>query len=206
MSTALSDTTEMVRARERIALAVGLAVFVSGVVLVIAILPAEFGIDPTGLGRRLGLSAMSELRGQVQAFEASGSGADSTQRPVVGKERPFQNETATFTIGPRDFIEYKYRLELGESLLFSWASTDRVNVELHAEPDGAPRGYAESYEKKNDIQTSSGTLNAPFAGIHGWYWENTTDRDVTVTVSAAGYFNMSYEFRKDTPPKIKTFP
>jgi hypothetical protein len=25
-------------------------------------------------------------------------------------------------------------------------------------------------------------------------------------VSAAGYFNMSYEFRKDTAPKIKTFP
>ncbi len=44
-------------------------------------------------------------------------------------------------------MEYKYRLEKGEALLYSWTATAPVNVELHAEPDGAPRGYAQSYEK-----------------------------------------------------------
>ena len=33
-------------------------------------------------------------------------------------------------------------------------------------------GYAESYEKENAHEPASGTLTAPFSGIHGWYWEN----------------------------------
>ena len=38
------------RARERIALAAGAALLVAGVILVIAVLPAEFGVDPLGIG------------------------------------------------------------------------------------------------------------------------------------------------------------
>ena len=46
----------------------------------------------------------------------------------------------------------------------------RVNYEFHAEPDGAPRGYAQTYEKVERKSESSGTLTAPFPGIHGWDW------------------------------------
>ena len=77
---------------------------------------------------------------------------------------------------------------------------------MHAEPDGAPQGYAETYEKVNSVEDASGTLTAPFSGIHGWYWENTTDQPVTIALSAAGFFKMSHEFRKDQPPTTKTFP
>ena len=72
-------------------------------------------------------------------------------------------------------------------------------------PDGAPQGYAESYEKKNAVGSASGTLTAPFSGIHGWYWENPTDAEITVTLTAAGFYNMSHEFRKNEPPKTKMF-
>ena len=78
-------------------------------------------------------------------------------------------------------------------------------MEFHAEPDGAPQGYAESYEKKNAMDGASGTLTAPFPGIHGWYWENTSGGEVIVSLSAAGFYNLSYEFRKGAPPKMKTF-
>ena len=78
--------------------------------------------------------------------------------------------------------------------------------EFHAEPDGAPQGYAETYEKKTAQLGASGTLTAPFAGIHGWYWENQTTGEVTVTLSAAGFYNMSHEFRKDAATKTKMFP
>jgi hypothetical protein len=80
-----------------------------------------------------------------------------------------------------------------------------VNYELHAEPDGAPQGYAESYEKKDAKSGASGTLTAPFAGIHGWYWENPGGAPVTVTLTAAGFYKMSHEFKKDTAPKTKIF-
>jgi len=102
-------------------------------------------------------------------------------------------------------MEYKYRLDKGEALLYSWNATAPVNYELHAEPDGAPAGYAQSYEKKNASTGASGTLTAPFPGIHGWYWENTTDQEVTVTLKTAGYYNIAHEFRNGQPTKNKMF-
>ena len=195
-----------VLARERIALAAGAALLAAGLILVIAVLPAEYGVDPLGVGRTLGLTAMSDVEKNLEAFEATRVDSAGGAATVASQERPYQQETVDFKVGPRDSVEYKYRLDKGEALLYSWKATARVNYELHAEPDGAPRGYAESYEKKNLTQAASGTLTAPFSGIHGWYWENPGGAEVTVTLTAAGFYNMSHEFRKDAPPKTKMFP
>jgi hypothetical protein len=124
---------------------------------------------------------------------------------VAPQERHYQNETVEFTLSPRQSIEYKYRLNRGDALLYSWTTTDSVSYELHGEPDGAPRGYAESFDKKEG-RSASGTLTAPFSGIHGWYWENPSDTDVTITLSAAGFYNVSHEFHKGAAPKTKMFP
>jgi hypothetical protein len=191
--------------RERIAVVSGGALLVAGLLLVGAVLPAEFGVDPLGLGRMLGLAAIGDVQKQLSAFEAERATSPSGVTTIARQERPYQHETVEFKIAPHDTVEYKYRLGKGDALLYSWNATTPVNYELHAEPDGAPRGYAESYEKKNAIAAASGTLTAPFAGIHGWYWENTTDGPVTVTLSAAGFYKMSHEFHKDSPPKTKIF-
>jgi hypothetical protein len=187
---------------ERIAVAIGIALLVAGLALVVAVLPAEFGIDPTGLGGRLGLLALADVKQQVAAFEETKDEGSGAQK-LVASERPFHQETVEFALTPHEFVEYKYRLDKGQALLYSWQATSAVNVEFHAEPDGAPRGYAESYEKQSGIRQASGTLTAPFAGIHGWYWENTSDAPATVTLSSAGFYNVAHEFRKDKPPTTK---
>jgi hypothetical protein len=194
-----------VAARERIALVTGAALLIAGLILVVAVLPAEYGVDPLGIGRRLGLMAIGEVQKTLAAFEATRAAGTGGVPTIAPQEHAYQHETVQFTIGPRDAIEYKYRLDIGEALLYSWTATGPVNYELHAEPDGAPAGYAESYEKRNAMATASGTLTAPFSGIHGWYWENSRDVAVTVTLSAAGFYNMSYEFRKNVPPKTRIF-
>ena len=193
-------------ARERIALVGGVALLAAGLILVAAVLPAEYGVDPLGVGRLLGLTAIGDVQKNLAAFESSRGGEAAGVTTIAAQEKPYQQETVDFKIAPRESVEYKYRLDKGEALLYSWKATAPVNYELHAEPDGAPRGYAESYEKKDATATASGTLTAPFPGIHGWYWENPTDTEVTVTLSAAGFFNMSHEFRKDAPTKTKMFP
>jgi len=133
--------------------------------------------------------------------------ASATGTPTLAaQERPYQDETVAFTVAPGGSFEYKYRLDQGEALLYSWKATAPVNYELHAEPDGAPQGYAESFEKVDAKAGAAGTLTAPFSGIHGWYWENPSKAEVTVTLSAAGFYNMSHEFRKDEAPKTKMFP
>jgi hypothetical protein len=207
MMATLESDAPMVAARERIMVAAGAALLISGIILVIAVLPAEYGVDPTGLGARLGLTAMSDIQKRLAVFEAARTG-DTRGRAatVVSQEQPYQHETAEFTIEPGGSFEYKYRLDKGEALLYSWTATALVNYELHAEPDGAPQGYAESFEKVAARAAASGTLTAPFSGIHGWYWENPTREQVTVKLSAAGFYNMSHEFRKDQAPRTKMFP
>jgi hypothetical protein len=201
-----ADTIEEERrwAIERIAAAVGIALLVAGIALVIAVLPAEFGVDPTGMGRRLGLLALADVKSQVTAFQQA---HDSTggSSIVTATDRALQQETVDFTLAPHEFVEYKYRLDKGQSLLYAWHATAAVNLEFHAEPDGAPKGYAETYEKRSGVERASGTLVAPFAGIHGWYWENPTDREVTVTLTSAGFYNLAHEFRKDAPTATKMF-
>ena len=195
----------VVVARERIALATGSALLAAGLILVMAVLPAEYGVDPLGVGRRLGLTAMSDVQKNLDAFQATRAASGSAGPTIAPQERSYHQETVEFKIAPRDSVEYKYRLDKGEALLYSWKTTGRVSYDFHAEPDGAPRGYAESYEKKDSSETASGTLTAPFSGIHGWYWENPGNTEVTVTLSAAGFYNMSHEFRKNAAPRTKMF-
>jgi hypothetical protein len=197
--------TPPVTERERIGLVIGVALLVAGLVFVGAVLPAEYSIDPLGTGRLLGLTPLGDLQQQLAAFETARAGEAPGAPTIAAADRRFAEETRTFTLEPRGFVEYKYRLDKGQALLFTLTASAAVNVEFHAEPDGAPAGFAETYEKKSAITTASGTLTAPFAGIHGWYWENTTDAPATVTLASAGFYRLSHEFRKDQPTITKTF-
>ena len=191
--------------RTRIAVAAGCALLVAGLLLVAVVLPAEYAVDPLGTGARLGLLDLGITGQQVDKLNAEAAKGGAAQGSiVVGQDRPFVNDAQEFVLGPREGLEFKYRLEKGQALLYSWTATAPVNFEFHAEPDGAPKGYAQTYEKKDAQRQASGTLTAPFPGIHGWYWENTTDAPVTVTLKSAGFYNLAHLF-KDGGVENKTF-
>jgi hypothetical protein len=203
MTTTTVTSEQTIEARQRLAVAAGAALLGAGLVLVMFVLPAEYGVDPLGIGARVGLTALGATGKQIEALNASAS-QESQATLLVVQDKPFKSETVDFTLGPREGMEYKYRLDKGEALLYSWKASGTVNVEFHAEPDGAPRGYAQTYEKADRVESASGTLTAPFPGIHGWFWENTTDQPVTVTLTSAGFYNLSHEFRSGGV-KNKTF-
>ena len=202
MNTASEQTVE---ARQRILVAAGAALLGAGLILVMFVLPAEYAIDPLGTGARTGLLDLGLVGQQVEALSSTAAAGTGTTTIVVPQDKAFKQETVEFKVGPREGMEYKYRLDKGEALLYSWKTTGPVNYEFHAEPDGAPRGYAQTYEKVDNKSEASGTLTAPFPGIHGWYWENTTDQEITVTLTSAGYYNLSHEFRSGQPTKNKTY-
>lgn len=200
------EEAPVIIARERIAVAAGAALLVAGLVLVIAILPAEYGVDPLGIGAKLGLTELNATAESIERFQANAAaGADSGQPTIVAKDRQFKQDTVDFRVAGGDFIEYKYRLEKGEALLFNWKASSAVNFDFHAEPDGAPRGFAESYEKGDGASQAGGTFTAPFSGIHGWYWQNPGSQDVTVTLTTAGFYTVAHEFRPGEPVKNKMF-
>ena len=198
---------QTVEARNRLLVAAGAALLGAGLILVMFVLPAEYGVDPLGTGARVGLLELGVVGQQVEALSNAAATTEAGEEAtiVVPQDRAFKQETVEFKVGPREGMEYKYRLEKGEALLYSWKTTAPVNFEFHAEPDGAPRGYAQTYQKEDQKSEASGTLNAPFSGIHGWYWENTTDQEVTVTLVSAGYYNLAHEFRTGQAVKNKTF-
>ena len=192
-TTSFDDVTTV---RTRIAAAAGCALLVAGLLLVAVVLPAEFAVDPLGTGAKLGLLDLGITGQKVDKLNAEAAKGGAVQGSiVVGQDKPFVNDTEEFVIGPREGIEFKYRLEKGQALLYSWTATAPVNFEFHAEPDGAPKGYAQTYEKKDGQRQASGTLTAPFPGIHGWFWENTTDAPVTVTLKSAGFYNLAHLFK-----------
>lgn len=203
-TTAVAATEPVQEIRHRLALAFGAALLVAGVILVTIILPAEYALDPLGTGAKLGLLQLGETGQQVEAMEAE-KGKAAGGVLLAPQDESFQQETVTFELKPAEGFEYKYRLEKGESLLYSWSSSAPMNTEFHAEPDEGPRGYAQTYEKKDGMTGASGTLTAPFNGIHGWYWENTTNQPATVTLASAGYYNLAHEFRSDEGVKNKNF-
>ena len=195
-----------VEGQQRIAVAAGAALLAAGLVLVMFVLPAEYGVDPLGTGAKFGLLELGVIGQQVEALSTASTAGAGQGTIVAAQERPFQQETIEFTLAPREQMEYKYRLEKGEALLYSWSASAPVAFEFHAEPDEAPRGYAQTYEKGSGTTQASGTLTAPFSGIHGWYWDNGHTTPVTIRLTAAGFFNLSHEFRTDAPVKNKSFP
>lgn len=199
-------TQGAVAERARISVLAGIALLVAGILLVTVVLPAEYGVDPLGTGARLGLLPLGILGKQVEALDAASQARVAGASPViVAQDRPFHEETVTFDLAPGESVEYKYRLEKGKALLYAWSSSGPVRYELHAEPDGAPAGYAESYEKGTGRDAASGTLTAPFTGIHGWFWENATKSPVKVTLKSAGFYSLAHEFHAGQPVTNKTF-
>ena len=176
----------VVASRGRIVKATAVALGVAVVLLLVAVLPAEYGIDPLGTGRLLGLTA---LAGAGEAAEPVSAGPVPAAASASFKEDVYKVE-----LRPFEGVEYKYRLEAGGSLVYSWEADAPVKFEFHGEPDGAPAKYFDSYAKGNGTG-SSGGFTAEKPGIHGWFWENTGAARVTITLRTAGFYSRSIEFR-----------
>jgi len=176
--------------RAQLVRATFVALVLAGVLLVTVVLPAEYDIDPLGTGQALGLVVLS---GPGAAIPVRSDG-------LVALRSSYRTDRRAFSLGPGEFVEYKYRLEAGRALLYSWTATDWVRSEMHSEADAAPPGTAEFFEVAERTLLRHGSYVAPFPGIHGWYWLNEGDDSLTVTLDAAGFFDFAVEFREDVPP------
>ena len=174
--------------------ATAFAAATAAILLVTTILPAEYGIDPTGVGSALGLKAMGDGKQAGQEAEKEAPAADtlaSTDNASVEEEAlaGIQNGEVTLTLQPGEGREVKATMKAGEEFEFTWA-TDKnaVNYDQHGEVFGAASDEYTSYDKGTKA-SSTGKFRAPFDGTHGWYWRNRTEGPVTITVSATGQFS-----------------
>lgn len=168
---------------------VAVAAVAAAVVLVVFVLPAELGVDPTGAGEATGLTGLADAGEMTEAER----GALRTGVFTLSDE-PMRVDRRTFEIRPYAAIEFKYTLAEGAPLVFSWTATGPVTIDMHAHPFEGGVDLTESYSQGDDKTGESGVYIAPFTGIHGWYWQNRSLEDVTVTINAAGPFTETTVF------------
>jgi hypothetical protein len=180
-----------------------IALIVAGIVLVTAVLPAEYGIDPLGTGRALGLNDLFAAEEAAPAAPATIVPTDAG--PLHVQLNEYRADTREFKIGPRSGMEYKYVLDKGATLLYAWTADAFVDFDFHTEPEGKPPEASDSFEKGQASQKRGG-YTAPYDGIHGWYWENPTDREVTVSLTSTGFFSEARLFLPQRPVQAVEIP
>lgn len=191
-----------------------IAAMVAAALLVTTVLPAEYGIDPTGIGRVLGLTRMGEIKASLakEAGAEKSSPATTTSEkppaiqtpagvaapeiakptiPDVKQTTPAQH-TMTVMMKPGQAAEIKLAMRKGASVRYEWSTEGGgVNFDTHGDPAGAAKDFYHGYGKGKNKNTDSGVLEAAFDGTHGWFWRNRSSADVTVTLKTSGdYTNI----------------
>ncbi|AIT82345.1 MULTISPECIES: hypothetical protein [Sphingomonadaceae] len=183
-----------------------IAAATAGAILVAVILPSEYGVDPTGAGKLLGLTEMGEIKMQLAEEAAADAAADAAasqeaaalavaQAAAGGAQQaaPAQpgvagrNDTTRVTLAPNEGAEVKLTAAKGARIAFDWSvEGGHVNFDTHADGQGISyHGYGKGRESIGE----QGELVAAFDGKHGWFWRNRSGAPVTITLRTRGEYS-----------------
>lgn len=171
---------------------------VAGALIVLgAILPAEYNVDPLGLGK---LSGIARLWAPAEKTWKPTAGVD----PAHTGAAAIQHNSFEIPLGASDWpeaaLEYKFMMKPGQTYLYSWkvepqggstAALKPIDFDFHGHTlaaDGKEMTVA-NYRKASAI-SDTGSLTAPFEGIHGWYFKNTNADPVTVKLDVWGFYDL----------------
>ena len=170
------------------------------VILFTVVLPAEYGIDPTGIGRAIGLAEMGEIKTQLaeeaeadRKLDAAADEQSSLLDDVLGlfvsaahaQDAEVWRDEISFTLAPGASAEWKLVMTEGQTAEYRMlVEGGRVNFDLH----GHGSGQSVTYEKGRGSSGAEGTILASFDGEHGWFWRNRDKSEVTVTVQVRGEY------------------
>ena len=171
------------------------------VILVTVILPAEYGIDPTGAGKAMGLTEMGQIKEELSkeaAKDHRSSLHDSGGPGIFGRllgvlvgtahdqEKAIWKDEIRFELKPKETHELKLTMKKGQVADYRMiVEGGRVNFDLHAHSGGK----AVTYEKGRGSKGAEGKLVAAFDGNHGWFWRNRDRTALTVTLKLRGQYS-----------------
>lgn len=174
-------------------------------ILVIFVLPAEYGVDPTGVGGVLGLTAIDRPTRTLQIEDVTGGNeryreieVPNAGEPIAlpnpavfqGKSAPPRSASKTIQLPPGKATEIKVVLDAGQVALYAWHATGGdVYTDFHGHESDAADNVFVRYEEQQSGRAGNGSLVAPFTGEHGWYWLNVSDGQVEVILNVSGYYS-----------------
>lgn len=164
-----------------------IVVATAAVIAVTIVLPAERGVDPTGIGGLLGLKAMGETKvalareAELDSLENEGPRASPTRA-----EAGTMFDDTEVILPPGQGREIKLVMFKDAKVTFSWsANAGAVNYDTHAD---SPTIRYHGYAKGVGVRGDSGVLTAAFDGQHGWFWRNRGTDTVTVRLRTIGHY------------------
>jgi hypothetical protein len=188
-----------------------IALIIGAIVLLTAVLPAEYGIDPLGTGKLFGFSKLYQGNEQIENNEIYSSlnfkkikmeklgSPQSVPKPIEADNPPPEvqyserEDTIEVIVPAKKGIEYKFKsLKYGRTK-YEW-STDKgiVYIDFHGEvkqENSSKNVFYESYTLAYS-NNMAGTLTAPFEGKHGWYFRNETNQDIVVAIRLNGQYEL----------------
>ena len=178
-----------------------IAAAVALVLLVTVVLPSEYAVDPTRIGRVLGLTQMGEIKmalakeaeaaeaaaapvGAVPAPQAAAPAASTPAASAPAVDSAANSHVTEVTLAPGEGKEIKLAMREGARVNFEWTVTGGVvNFDTHADRPGTPY---HGYEKGQRQGSDNGVLVAAFDGMHGWFWRNRGSVPVTLKLRTSG--------------------
>ncbi len=178
------------------------AFVVAGILLVTAILPAEYGIDPTGIGKALGLKQMGEIKTQLaeeaaQENQVTDDAETEVQVDTESKAEPLpieepvsepvvSTDSIQITLKTGQGAEVKVEMKEGQVTQYSWI-VDKGHLNFDNHGDNPSTDYF-NYKKGKAVRGDKGEIKAAFDGSHGWFWRNRSNETVTVTLEVIGTY------------------
>ena len=169
------------------------AIAVAFILIVVVVLPAEYGSDPTGMGKILGLKEMGEIKMSLldeshkessQQNTTSSIEIDHTEEVMVNNT--INKDVVEITIEPGQAIEIKLEMRSGSLVQYEWKTIKGgLNYNLHGDGYKGSQQFI-SYKKGRMVPSDSGELKAEFDGYHGWFWRNREKFSVTVNLQTSG--------------------
>ncbi|MCL5043159.1 MAG: hypothetical protein M1440_12060 [Gammaproteobacteria bacterium] len=186
------------------------------VLLVTVVMPAEYAMDPTGVGRLLGLTEMGEIKQQLAEEAAADETAqlaavrDATEELLTEPAAPMRQAADTpephiesamvvpaATEEPEWKDEVQFVLTPGEGAEFKLTMQEGGVASFHWVSEGGPvnfdthgdgGGRSISYEKGRGVAEDEGELTAAFTGNHGWFFRNRNNENVTLVLRTRGNY------------------
>ncbi|MDT0651035.1 hypothetical protein [Autumnicola edwardsiae] len=210
----MSEMNHPVLEKSKIIKATVISLIVGVLLLVVAVLPAEYGMDPTGAGKLLGFSKLyvpeaagtNTLGAMVPSasnptikLEKAGSGpnverpAEADNPPPTTQLKSREDETKVIVPAGKG-IEFKINMLKYGKMKYEWttANGEVLYFDFHGEvkqEKEVKEVYFESYTIANS-NNMVGTFLAPYEGRHGWFFRNTSNEDVIVNFRLKGQYAL----------------
>lgn len=186
--------------------------------LLIIVMPAEYGVDPTGLGSITGLTRMGETKmalADEAAAEERALAAAMNQpltEPEVEPAETQELDSSAAASAPAEVAQSPTPMEpdirsdvmqvslapgVGREIKVTMAQGKTVEYSWQSEGgianfdihgDSVPLEIDYHNYSRGAEQSSSGVLEAAFDGNHGWFWRNRTDSPIVVTIQTRGEY------------------